>query len=155
MNVTITPAARPDEVEQVRGLFAEYASSLGVDLCFQNFAEELAGLPGNYTPPLGSLWLAVVDGRPGGCVAVRSLEPSIAELKRLYVRPVYRELKLGRQLSEVALAFARGVGYSRIRLDTLPSMTAAQALYRALGFEMIEPYCANPICGATYWEKQL
>jgi ribosomal protein S18 acetylase RimI-like enzyme len=155
MNVTITPAARPDEIEQVRGLFVEYAGSLGVDLCFQNFAEELAGLPGKYTPPLGNLWLAVVDGQPGGCLAVRPLEPSIAELKRLYVRPAFRGLRLGRRLTEAALAFTRSAGYSRIRLDTLPSMTAAQALYRALGFEMIEPYCANPICGATYWEKRL
>jgi putative acetyltransferase len=155
MDVTITRAARPDEVEQVRGLFVEYADSLGVDLCFQNFAEELAGLPGNYTPPLGNLWLAMVDAHPAGCVAVRPLEPSTAELKRLYVRPAYRGLKLGRQLTETALAFARAAGYLRIRLDTLPSMTAAQALYRALGFAMIEPYCANPICGATYWEKQL
>jgi ribosomal protein S18 acetylase RimI-like enzyme len=154
MNVTIAPAKHPDDVGQVRGLFVEYANGLGVDLCFQNFAEELAGLPGKYTPPLGNLWLAMVDAQPAGCVAVRPLEPSIAELKRLYVQPVYRGLKLGRQLTEMALAFARSVGYSRIRLDTLPSMTAAQALYRALGFEMIEPYCADPICGATYWEKR-
>ena len=155
MSVTIAPAARPGEIEQVRDLFVEYANGLGVDLCFQSFAEELAGLPGKYTPHLGNLWLATVDGQPAGCVAVRPLEPSIAELKRLYVRPAYRGLKLGRQLTEVALAFAHSAGYSRIRLDTLPSMTSAQALYRSLGFEMIEPYCANPICGATYWEKRL
>ena len=154
MNVAIAPAKRPDELGQVRDLFVEYANGLGVDLCFQHFAEELAALPGKYAPPLGNLWLAAVDGQPAGCVAVRPLEPSIAELKRLYVRPVYRRLKLGRQLTEVALAFARSAGYSCIRLDTLPSMTSAQALYWSLGFEMIEPYCANPISGATYWEKR-
>jgi ribosomal protein S18 acetylase RimI-like enzyme len=154
MNITIAPAKQPDEVAQVRDLFVEYANGLAIDLCFQNFAEELAGLPGKYTPPLGNLWLAMVDGQSTGCVAVRPLEPSIAELKRLYVRPEYRGLKLGRRLTETALAFARSAGYSRIRLDTLASMTAAQTLYRALGFEMIEPYCTNPICGATYWEKR-
>jgi ribosomal protein S18 acetylase RimI-like enzyme len=155
MNIAIAPAKHPDEVSQVRGLFVEYANGLGVDLRFQNFAEELAALPGKYTPPLGNLWLAAVDGQPAGCVAVRRLEPSIAELKRLYVRPAYRRLKLGRQLTDVALAFARSAGCSCIRLDTLPSMTSAQALYRSLGFEMIEPYCTNPISGATYWEKRL
>jgi ribosomal protein S18 acetylase RimI-like enzyme len=155
VNVTIAPATHPDDVGQVRGLFVEYANGLGVDLCFQNFEEELAGLPGKYTPPLGNLCLALVDAQPAGCIAVRRLEPSIAELKRLYVRPAYRGLKLGRQLTEAALAFAKSAGYSRIRLDTLPSMTSAQALYRSLGFETIEPYCTNPICGATYWEKRL
>jgi putative acetyltransferase len=136
-------------------LFAEYAESIGIDLCFQNFAAELAGLPGAYAPPLGNLWLAKVEGEPAGCVAVRPLEPAIAELKRLYVRPAFRALKLGRRLVEVALTFAEGAGYSRIRLDTLPSMTAAQALYRSLGFEQVERYTPNPIHGASYWEKRL
>jgi putative acetyltransferase len=147
MSVTFTPATTPEDLRHARLLFEEYAASLGFDLGFQGFAEELAGLPGDYAPPSGRLLLAFVEGQVAGCVALRGLEDGICEMKRLYVRQGFRELRLGRALAEALIAEARGIGYARMRLDTVPSMERAQALYRSLRFREIPAYRYNPVPG--------
>ena len=152
----IRPVDSPADLATARTLFREYADSIGVDLCFQDFETELATLPGGYRPPSGALLLAESDGQAAGCVAVRPLEPpAVAELKRLYVRPSARGAGLGAALTEAALQRARAAGYECIRLDTLPTMAAAQALYRRLGFREVAPYRLNPIPGALYMECDL
>jgi GNAT superfamily N-acetyltransferase len=143
------------DLEEVRQLFREYAEWLAVDLCFQNFDQELASLPGDYAPPGGGLWIAGERPAVAGCVALRRLEPLICELKRLYVRPEFRGTGLGRCLVEQAMQEARQIGYRRMRLDTLPKMSAAQALYQSLGFRAIEPYNFHPIAGTSYLEAEL
>ncbi|PYM30898.1 MAG: GNAT family N-acetyltransferase [Candidatus Rokuibacteriota bacterium] len=143
------------DIERARSLFREYETSLGVDLCFQGFEQELAGLPGAYAPPSGRLLLAVDDGRPAGCVALRPLGADGCEMKRLYVRPEFRGRRVGRLLAERVIAEARAIGYPRMRLDTLPSMKEAIPLYRSLGFAEIGPYYANPVPGALFMERAL
>ncbi|SRR5579883_422094 len=151
MNVIL--ASIPEQVRQVRELFEEYAASLSFDLCFQNFQQEVDGLPGDYAPPDGRLWLAITDhGEAAGCVALRRLEPGIGEMKRLYVRPEYRGTGLGRLLARKVLVEAESIGYQRIRLDTTPEMSGAIRLYESLGFIRIPPYRPNPIDGAIYME---
>ncbi len=145
----------PADVEDARALFAEYAESLGVDLGFQGFDAELAALPAGYVPPTGVLLLAETGDGTVGCVAVRALEGDACELKRLYVRPAGRGAGLGRTLTEEAIAAARRLGYRRMRLDTLPTMQTAYALYREIGFREIEPYRFNPVPGTRYLELGL
>lgn len=147
--------ASPADVEAARALFAEYAGSVGVDLGFQGFDEELAALPAGYVPPTGVLLLADTGGGTVGCVAVRALDGDACELKRLYVRPGGRGAGLGRTLTEEAIGAARGLGYRLMRLDTLPTMQAAYAVYRELGFREVEPYRFNPVPGTRYLELDL
>jgi putative acetyltransferase len=146
----------PSQVAQARELFREYAQSLGVNLCFQNFEQELAGLPGHYAPPDGRLLLAEYEGQLAGCVALHKWETGICEMKRLYLRPSFRGRRLGRVLAETIIAEARNLGYQRMRLDTIePLMKDAVEMYRKLGFREIAPYRPNPIAGAMYMELQL
>ena len=137
-----------------RELFLEYARSLAIDLCFQDFDAELNGLPGDYAAPRGALLLALVDGQAAGCCALRALDnvdyPNASEMKRLYVRKAFRGSGLGRQLAEAILDAARSAGYGCVLLDTLDDMEAARALYQDLGFEDIPPYYHSPIVGAHY-----
>ena len=151
----IAEAREAQDIATARRLFEEYATSLGIDLCFQGFEEELATLPGSYAPPDGRLLLARHGDEIAGCVALRRLEQDIGEMKRLYVRPPFRGLGIGRMLTEAITREARIAGYGRMRLDTLPTMTSALALYRQLGFREIRPYRSNPVEGTFFLELQL
>jgi GNAT superfamily N-acetyltransferase len=143
-------------VAQAQELFQEYAQALGVNLCFQNFEQELAGLPGHYAPPGGRLLLAEYDGQLAGCVALHKWEDGVCEMKRLYLRPSFRGKGLGRAMAETIIVEARSIGYQRMRLDTIePLMKDAVEMYRKLGFREIAPYRPNPIAGAMYMELQL
>ena|SRR2546428_7801631 len=149
-------ASSPEEIESARKLFEEYAAWLQIDLCFQSFDKELAGLPGQYAPPDGRLLLAIEDEQIAGCVALRKIDESTCEMKRLFLRSQFRGKGLGRKLAETIIAEARQIGYERMRLDTLPgSMDQAIKLYRALGFKEIPAYYHNPVPDATFMELLL
>lgn len=155
--IQIVAATTADDYTLARELFREYAAGLGVDLCFQSFDEELTHLSEMYGPPDGTLLLAhdAASGEVSGCVGLRQLDDATGEMKRLYVRPTFRGTGLGRQLTVAVLNAAREAGYTRVRLDTLPNMRAAQGLYASLGFVEIAPYYENPIPGARYLEMAL
>ena len=151
----ITNVETPGELEEIRCLFREYENFLGVDLCFQGFEEELKTLPGNYAPPKGRLLLAQDYRDVMGCVALRELEASTCEMKRLYVRSNYRGKKLGRKLAEKIIEEARQIGYSRMRLDSLQCLNEALALYKSLGFKEVHSYYHNPLPDVVYMELEL
>lgn len=155
MTPAILHARSPDDLADLRALFREYADSLGFDLEFQGFREELAGLPGDYAGPDGALLLARDASGAVGCVALRSLDAGTCEMKRLYIRARGRGLGLGRRLAEAVIAEARRRGYGAMRLDTVPAMTEAIRLYRSLGFVPIAPYRHNPIEDAVFMELTL
>jgi ribosomal protein S18 acetylase RimI-like enzyme len=142
-------------LDEIRQLFREYENYLGVDLCFQGFEDELARLPGEYASPKGSLLLAVDGKNTAGCVAVRKYNGDVCEMKRLYLRPKYRGVGLGRKLAEKIIKEAERIGYSSIRLDTLKKLKEAMGLYESLGFKRVDPYYDNPLPGVIYWELQL
>jgi len=144
------------KLEDIRALFLEYGRSLNFSLCFQQFDQEVQGLPGEYAPPHGRLILCEVDDKPAGCIALKRLEERISEMKRLYVRSEFRGGRLGLQLVTHLIDEARGVGYGTMRLDTVSgTMDHAIALYRSIGFRDIPPYYANPIPNAVYLELDL
>ena len=151
----IVHAETSDDLQNARLLFEEYAASLGFALSFQDFDEELANLPGGYAPPDGRLLLALYGDQAAGCVALRRLGDGVCEMKRLYVRPHFRSLRIGRSLAEAVIAEAQRIGYARMRLDTVPSMERAQTLYKSLGFKETPPYRCNPIEGAVFMELSL
>ena len=153
--IEIIEATSAKDFAAGRTLIEEYAAALGIDLCFQNFSEEIASLAKVYGPPRGCLLLARKDGKSMGCVAVRDTEETVCEMKRLYVKPQYRRVGIGRLLAETAIARARQFHYSRIVLDTLPSMTKARFLYESLGFREIKGYYQNPLHGVRYLELVL
>jgi ribosomal protein S18 acetylase RimI-like enzyme len=151
----IVPATSADQIATARQLFKEYEASLGIELTFQGFAQEVAGLPGAYAPPAGRLFLATDGAEPAGCVALRPLGGGLCEMTRLYVRPAARGARLGRRLADTVIREARAIGYAHMRLDTLPSMKEAFALYQTLGFGEIAPYYDNPIAGTRFMELSL
>jgi ribosomal protein S18 acetylase RimI-like enzyme len=151
----IEPANTTEALQCVRLLFGEYAAALGIDLGFQNFDHELASLPGDYAPSDGRLLLAIYENQVAGCVALRKFDEGICEMKRLYVRPQFRGLHIGQSLVQAVIDEARKIGYVRMRLDTLPSMKSARALYQSFGFQEIPPYRFNPIEGTTFMELML
>jgi len=151
----ITVATTDGELAAARSLIEEYAASLDIDLGFQGFGDEIAHFPRGYMPPDGVVLVAWEDNEPAGVVALRRYRGSVCEMKRLYVRPKHRGKGLGRTLSEEVIAAARRLGYTTMRLDTLPTMDAAIALYRALGFHDIPAYRFNPVAGAHYMELAL
>lgn len=157
--IDIRLAEDPADIAAIRELFTEYQADIGIDLCFQGFAEELAGLPGDYAAPAGALLLATVDDQPAGCCALRPLPNTdhlnACEMKRLFVRRAFRGFGLGRLLVERIMALGQQAGYTTILLDTLTDMEAARALYHEAGFVEVAPYYHNPIAGAHYLKAEL
>ena len=151
----IIAATSAEDYAAGKTLIEEYAAALGVDLCFQNFSEEIANLPKSYGPPRGCLLLARVNGETVGSVAVRYQGAAVCEMKRLYVKPQYRGTGLGRRLVESAIRHARRLSYSRMVLDTLPNMTEARSLYESLGFREVEGYYPNPLHGVRYLARDI
>jgi putative acetyltransferase len=153
---SVREATTATDITLARALFAEYARSLKVDLCFQGFDEELRTLPGAYAPPRGRLLLAGRDADAFACIALRPLaQPAAAEVKRLYVQPANRGEGWGKRLVVRVLADARAIGYEELKLDTLDSMGAARALYEEIGFRACAPYYANPLPGVVYLSLRL
>ncbi len=153
--ISIAAAEGPTDMERVRALFLEYQDWLGVDLCFQGFEAELAALPGAYAPPKGGLWFAKADGEIAGVAGVRPFKDGLCEMKRLWIRPAFRGLGLGRRLAERTIAAARAAGYRAMCLDTLGHMTVARAIYDDLGFREIPAYYDNPLDDVRYLELEL
>lgn len=154
---TILPVRTAQDVAVAADLFRAYEAAIETDLCFQGFADELAGLPGKYAPPAGELFIASdSEGRPVGCVALRPVEPEgSCEMKRLFVAPRGRGLGLGKALMQAVIGEARRIGYREMRLDTLPTMLTAQAMYREAGFREIAPYYETPVGGTVFMALDL
>jgi ribosomal protein S18 acetylase RimI-like enzyme len=154
--LTIVPAESAEQLDAIRRLLLEYWENRKLETYVFNFDQELAGLPGNYAPPDGRLFLAQWENQPAGCVALRKLEPDICEMKRLYLSPKFRGKGIGRILAEFIIQEARTMGYQKMRLDTIQSnMQEAIALYRQLGFKEIAPYRLNPLPGVVFMELTL
>jgi putative acetyltransferase len=154
--IIIRQAENEADISAAREIFREYEAWLGLDLCFQGFEDELKNLPGKYSPPQGRLHLASLGDEVAGCIALRPLEPGICEMKRLFVRDNFRGERVGQQLIDGVLTAAREIGYERMRLDTFPpKMGKAVQLYRAYGFNEIEPYYDNPNPGVLFMELKL
>jgi putative acetyltransferase len=153
--IALKQAADPKRVAQARELFLEYADAIGTNLEYQGFSGELDALPHPYVPPHGALLVAEVETELAGCVALRPLDKGIGEMKRLYVRANYRKFGLGQRLVEAVIEAARGAGYRELRLDTLPSMASAQALYRRLGFIEIPAYNNTHLPGTRFYSLAL
>jgi putative acetyltransferase len=151
----IVNVSSAEQVEQVRGLFEEYWTSFGFTPCFQNFGEEVVSLPGGYAPPEGRLALALVDCEPAGCAAMRQFDTTRCEAKRLYVRPRFRGLGLGRALMDWLIAESRAAGYAEMLGDTMPVMAQALEMYARMGFERTGPYSSKPTDGAIYLRLRL
>ena len=148
--IPIANLTAEDDLDALRAMLREYEAEIGVDLCFQSFAAELASLPGDYAPPRGRLLLAYANGALAGCVALKPVDEATCEMKRLYVRPAHRASGLGRDLVTRVIAEARALGFREMRLDTLPSMQPAQRMYERFGFRDIPPYRPNPVPGTRY-----
>jgi len=153
--IMLSQADSPELVATVRGLFREYAEAIGTDLEYQGFAAELAALPDPYVPPNGALLIAHAGADVAGCVGLRPLDGRTGEMKRLYVRPDYRSYGFGKRLVEAVIHAARQAGHSELRLDTLPSMASAQALYHRLGFVEIPPYNNQHLPGTRFYALKL
>ena len=153
--VEVHPATSETDLAEVKRLFEEYSVWIGIDLSFQNFAQELSGLPGDYRAPRGTLLIGRAGPLAAGCVAVRRIDKGDCEMKRLFVRDGFRGLGAGEALARAAIGFARQAGYRRMLLDTLPSMSAAHALYARLGFAEVEAYRYNPVAGARFMALSL
>jgi putative acetyltransferase len=152
MNVKIIQATEKSQIKTIKELFLEYAKSLNFKLCFQDFDNELAELPGSYAPPDGRLFIALLDNKTAGCIALRKFKDGVCEMKRLYVKPQFRGKNIGKKLVELLIGEARKLGYKKMVLDTVPSMQTAQKLYKSLGFKEIQPYRINPVKGAVFME---
>ena len=154
--MNIIEAKTDAEIDAARRIFREYESWLGLDLCFQGFEEELAGLPGKYSSPDGRLFLAYSGEDLAGCAALRKIVPGVCEMKRLFVRDQFRRFGIGRLLIDKLLTAARDIGYRAMRLDTYPAkMGKAVGLYRQYGFIEIPAYYHNPYEGVLFMELQL
>jgi putative acetyltransferase len=153
--IELRQADSPERLALVRGLFREYAEAIGTDLEYQGFSAELAALPEPYVPPNGALLIAQAGSDVAGCAGLRRLDSGVAEMKRLYVRPAYRSSGLGKRLVEAVIQAARQAGYHELRLDTLPSMSSAQALYDRLGFHEIPPYNDRYLPGTRFYSLPL
>ena len=145
----------PEDIEVIRGLFTEYQEFLGISLCFQDFQKELDELPGKYAEPEGSIWIAENNGTAVGCVALKKLESEICEMKRLYVKPEFQGLGIGKNLIEICLKEAKLKGYLKMKLDTLKRLEKAVISYLKFGFSMTQPYNFNPEEDILYFEKEL
>ncbi len=155
LSETVRHPASAEDLAALRALFAEYAASLPIKLDYQGFAAELAGLPAAYAMPRGRLWLALVNGQPAGCVALRPFDDRACEMKRLFVRPAHQGRGLGRRLAEQVITDARAIGYSSMLLDTLDTMEGALRLYDSLGFVRRDPYYSTPIGNTVFMELKL
>lgn len=153
--VRIVEAVSPQDISSVRELFEEYARAVNAPECFEGFGRELQALPGEYAAPGGALLLALDAGQPVGCAALRRIDAATGEMKRLYLRPAFRGSGAGRALAQAVIDAARGAGYIRLVLDTLPHMGEAQALYRSLGFRPTAPYLSCPTPGASCYALAL
>ena len=155
MEIVVGKISSGEDLEEIKDLFREYSVSLGVSLCFQGFEEEMAKLPAKYAEPEGSILLAKVDGKPAGCVALWKLEEGVCEMKRLYVRPQFQGIGLGKQMAVAIIEEAQLKGYKTMKLDTLKRLEAANSLYHSLHFIETTPYNYNPESDVTYFEKEL